>query len=62
MDKWLEDPVLAEISARSLPRPAGSPPHWLRCNFINQDGKRCRKGDGHSEDHEAVKEPSVLTP
>lgn len=42
-------------AARSEPRPKGSPPHWLRCDWFNENDERCAKAEGHSGEHEAVK-------
>lgn len=44
--------------ARTVPRPAGCLPHWLRCDWCKGDFDtqvpkvRCRLADGHSGEHE----------
>jgi hypothetical protein len=37
--------------ARTHPRDKGAPPHWLRCQHVNDNEQRCLKGDGHTDEH-----------
>lgn len=42
--------------ARSHARPKGVVPHYLRCDEVDGDDRRCRKFDGHDGPH-AFEEP-----
>lgn len=54
MSDWVYDPDASCKDARTEPRKASAPPHWLRCDYV-KDGQRCTKGSGHSGDHAAGK-------
>lgn len=47
----------AERHARHHPRDKGAPPHWLRCEFVDDHDRRCIKGSGHVDEHEFPKQP-----
>lgn len=46
-DAEREDPKRALRDASQKAKPKGVPPHWLRCEWYNDEGQRCRLGDGH---------------
>jgi hypothetical protein len=50
--KWHEDVARADTHAKTHPQQRGAPPHWNRCNFVGDDGERCRKFEGHDGEHE----------
>jgi hypothetical protein len=45
-----EELAEADRHARANPRDPGAAAHWVRCNVI-ENGKRCKRFDGHSEEH-----------
>jgi len=51
---WCEDVKRADIHARSHARQPGCPPHWNRCNYVDEAGERCKRLDGHDKEHEAL--------
>jgi len=38
--------------ARTHPRDPRNPPHHLRCSAMDEHGRRCIKGDRHTEGHD----------
>lgn len=54
---WKLDPERSRILATTTQRDQRNPPHWLRCEFVSENDKRCRHGADHSGDHEEPKPP-----
>lgn len=57
-DTERHDIEAAALNARTFPRPPGSPPHHLRCDWVRgcwDDATpkvRCKLADGHTGEHE----------
>jgi hypothetical protein len=52
-------PALALKRATQEPKPKNAAPFYLRCEWFQDDGARCRLAEGHGGAHEYLKRVDV---